>query len=239
MRARVAVATALLALTTAPSAYAGQKPNGQELWRAYPLKPKASATAATPTASAARTPARAPANGGGDGSWAPIALAGLAAAAAAGAAATLARRRRARAVAEPAPAAAAPSPRFTAHTAERLRAAVDIRLAREWPWPADSEGLWRCEIGPDPGALSARFRAIVHSPDDEPPRVLAVSATGPAGRDWQSAEPLEQAVNALAAQLEADGWDPVESGGDPHTRRFCWRREGAPHGRLRETAWSA
>src|SRR5437762_2018365 len=120
MRARVAVATALLALAAAPSAHAGQKPNGRELWRAYPPKPEVAAPRA----------------------------------------------------------AAEPAPRLATHTAERLRAAVDIRLAREWPWPAGSEGLWRCEIGPDPGALSSHFRAIVHSPDDEPPRVLAVSAAG-------------------------------------------------------------
>ncbi len=299
MRVRVAVTTALLALAAAPSAHAGQKPNGQELWRAYPLAPSptaaASRTATGATATPAATRSPAPANGGGGGGWAPIALAALAAAAGAAGVATFRRRRRAappspaaetpapvaavppaRAEAPaPAPAAAAasgrgeaprtgrfkprraaersrrfkPSPppaapparRFepSSRTAERLRAAVDMQLGREWPWPESSEGLWRCEIGPDQAALSARFRAVVHAPDGDPPRVLAVSSPGAAGGDWQSAAPLEQAVNGLAAQLVADGWEPVEGTGDPHTRRFCWRRDDAPHIHLEETAWSA
>jgi hypothetical protein len=139
------------------------------------------------------------------------------------------------------PPAAPPARRFepSSRTAERLRAAVDMQLGREWPWPESSEGLWRCEIGPDQAALSARFRAVVHAPDGDPPRVLAVSSPGAAGGDWQSAAPLEQAVNGLAAQLVADGWEPVEGTGDPHTRRFCWRRDDAPHIHLEETAWSA
>jgi hypothetical protein len=124
-------------------------------------------------------------------------------------------------------------------TAERLRAAVDMQLGRQWPWPEGSEGLWRCEIGPDQAALSARFRAVLHPPDGEPPRVLAVSSAGTARGDWQSAAPIEQAVNGLAAQLVADGWEPVEGTGDPHTRRFCWRHDRAPHVHLQETAWSA
>jgi hypothetical protein len=291
MRVRVAVTTALLALAAAPSAHAGQKPNGQELWRAYPLAPSPTATAsrtatgATATPAATRSPA--PANDGGGGGWAPIALAALAAAAGAAGVATF-RRRRATPAASPspggaeaptaAPVAAAPSARDEApgpartgrfkprraaersrrfkpspppaapparrfepssRTAERLRAAVDMQLGREWPWPESSEGLWRCEIGPDQAALSARFRAVVHAPDGDPPRVLAVSSPGAAGGDWQSAAPLEQAVNGLAAQLVADGWEPVEGIGDPHTRRFCWRRDDAPHIHLEETAWSA
>jgi hypothetical protein len=65
-----------------------------------------------------------------------------------------------------------------------------------------------------------------------------VTGTGPAGGDWQSAAPLERAVNALAARLEAEGWEAVEGGGDPHTRRFCWRRDGDPHTRLEESAWA-
>jgi len=327
MRARVAVTTALLALAAAPSAHAGQKPNGRELWRAYPLAPSPTAAASrTPTGGAApaatRRPAAtpAPANDGGGGGWAPIALAVLAATAGAAGVATFRRRGRAapapaspaaagagapapapvaavpqagaseapapapvaavpragaseapapppvapartgrfkpRAAAElrrrfkpsPRPPADPPARRFepsspaparATRTAERLRAAVDMQLGREWPWPESSDGLWRCEIGPDQAALSARFRAVVHAPDGDPPRVLAVSAPGPSGGDWQSAEPLERAVNGLAAQLVADGWEPVEGTGDPYTRRFCWRRDDAPHFHLEETAWSA
>jgi hypothetical protein len=292
MRARVAVVTALLVLAAAPSALADSKPNGRELWHAYPLKPDASASpAATSARTASATPAaaRTPANDGGGGSWAPIALAALAAAAgAAGAVALRRRKRRVRAPEEappaapqppaavpaqpPAPEAApgrrtgrfmprarprrfqpsarppaepaerrfAPSPPVRdTRTVERLRAAVDMQLGREWPWPEGSEGLWRCEIGPDKAALSARFRAVLHPPDGEPPRVLAVSSAGSAAGDWQSAAPIEQAVNGLAAQLVADGWEPVPGTGDPSTRRFCWRHDRAPHVHLQETAWSA
>ena len=80
---------------------------------------------------------------------------------------------------------------------------------------------------------------MLHPPDGDPPQVLAVSSATAAGGDWQSATPLEQAVNGLAAQLVADGWEPVERTGDPYTRRFCWRHDSAPHVHLEETAWSA
>jgi hypothetical protein len=299
MLARVAVATALVALAAAPPADAagGGKPTGHELWRAYPLAATASATASqSATGGAARggtprraaTPSPAPDRRGGGAPWLPIGLVILAAAAAAGLAL---RRRRAPDATAPAetaasaPASAVPVPqagartgrfrprapaersrRFTpsarpparpadrpahrfepsspgpvrdARTAERLRAAVDMQRGREWPWPEGSDGLWRCEIGPDQAALSARFRAVLHPPDGEPPRVLGVSSAGPASGDWQSAAPLEQAVNGLAAQLVADGWEPVEGTGDAYTRRFCWRHDAAPHVHLEETAWSA
>src|SRR4051812_13005113 len=97
MRARVAVVTALLALVAAPPALAGQKPNGRELWRAYPLKPHASATPAvtsTRTPSATPAAARTPSHGGSGAGWAPIAFVALAAAAGAAGAAALRRRRR-------------------------------------------------------------------------------------------------------------------------------------------------
>src|SRR3954471_14936196 len=228
------LAAAVLALVAAPSASAGRghpTPSGEELWQAYPLNPSPTATtaSATPTVSPAPTaaPARRPAPADDGPPLLPIGLAILAAgAAAAGALAIRRRRAPTPPPAKPAPVAVAPHPEN--RNAERLRAAVDIRLGREWPWPAGSEQLWRCEIAPESAALSARFRAIVHPPGGGEPSVIAASATAGAAPDWQSAAPLERAVAELAATLEADGWEPVAAGGDAQVRRFCWHGDGAP-----------
>src|SRR5262249_10807195 len=147
------------------------KPSARELLRAYPLEPTATATAArTPVRAAATatpaSPARAAATATpavtDDGGGAPLLPIALAVLAGGGARA-------------PAPPAAAPRPTAAQRlrdaagpaldrTAERLRDAAAIRRAREWPWPAGSEDLWRCEIAPDPASLSAHFRAVVHPP---------------------------------------------------------------------------
>jgi hypothetical protein len=263
---RAAVAAVCFALAAAPAG-ADQnkpKPSAGELLREYPLEPTATATAArTPTrAAATATPARAAApaaaNDGGGVPLLPIALAVLAAGGVAGGVFLARRRRRADlAPAPPAAAAAGSSPPATPasrpaaaqrlrdaagpapdRTAERLRDAAAMRRARQWPWPAGSEDLWRCEIAPDTASLSAHFRAVVHPPGGAPPIVIAESTAGPAGAaDWQSAAPLEQAVDALARQLETRGWQPVEGGADPQVRRFC--RSTPPRIHTEETAWTA
>jgi hypothetical protein len=262
---RAAVAAVCFALAAAPAgADQGKpKPTARELLQEYPLEPTATATAAgTPSRAAATAtpvksaaPAAPEARGGVP--LLPIALAVLAAGGAGG---LLVARRRRRADVAPAPPTAAPagsSPPATPasrptaaerlraaagpapdRTAERLREAAAIRRAREWPWPAGSEDLWRCEIAPDTASLSAHFRAVAHPPGGAPPIVIAESTAAPAAADdWQSAAPLEHAVDVLARELEARGWQPVQGGGDPQVRRFC--RSTPPGIHTEETAWTA
>jgi hypothetical protein len=100
------------------------------------------------------------------------------------------------------------------------------------------DGRWRCEIGLAAAALSAQVQAVVHEPGGGSRTVLAASPTGPGGPDWQSSESLDEAIAALAAELEARGWETV-TGGRPHTRRLCWPHEGDPFARPREALWMA
>jgi hypothetical protein len=231
---RAALAVVLFAFTALPAvAQADQKkpkPSADELLQAYPLEPTATATAAHATATATPRATATPApSGGGGAPVLPIALALLVAGAAGGVVLMVRRRPR------PAPAVVAPAPN---RAAERLRDAVDISRSREWPWPAGAEDLWRCEVSPDAASLSAQFRAVVHPPGGAPPVVIAESTAAPANAgDWQSAAPLEQAVAALARQLEAQGWEPIDTGRDPQVRRFC--RRTRPHLETQEAAWTA
>jgi hypothetical protein len=263
---RAALTAICFALAAAPAGADQQKPkpSASELLQAYPLEPTATATAATATptrAAATATAARAgataaPAAADGDGGGVPLLPIAIAVLAAGGAGALLVARRRRRGPVAPAPpvAAAAASPPATRpaaaqrlrdaagpapdRTTERLRDAAAMRRAREWPWPAGSEELWRCEIAPDAASLSAHFRAVVHPPGGAAPIVIAESTAGPASAgDWQSAGPLEQAVDALARDLEARGWQPVQGGGDSQVRRFC--RSTPPEMHTEETAWTA
>jgi hypothetical protein len=211
-----------------PIARAGERPrpSAQELWRAYPLTATATATAASgvrPTATAAMRGTRSQAaTGSGEVPWVPIVLAAIACAAVGG---VVARRRRpAEAAATTAP-PSAPSPPPAAEQPP------------QWPWPDGVEALWRCEIALAPAALSRQVQAVVLPPDGGSRPVLTATPEGRA-EDWQSSEALDEVVAALAAELEAHGWEPVP-GGRPHTRRLCWRHEGEPFARAREAAWSA
>jgi hypothetical protein len=238
---RVAAVVALVVGLAAPAvAHAAdrQKPSANELWRAYPLKPTVTATAsaASTRAAATATPRAAhPAAGSAHGtSWLPFGL--LALAGAAGVWLWLRfRRRRAAAPAEP---AAAPAPAATLW--RRRSAPPSARRPREpaWPWPEGLDDAWRCEIGLAPAALSARVEAVVHEPGGGSRTLLAASPAGPGGPTWQSSEALDEAVAALAAELEAHGWEPV-AGGRPHTRRLCWPHAGDPFARAEEAAWTA
>jgi hypothetical protein len=242
---RVAVLVALVAaLAVPPVAPAAdkQKPSARELWQTYPLHPSptAAGSAAQPSATGApRRPARAPArHHSSSASWLPLAVLAVACAAAIG----LWRRRRTRAPA-PAPVQAAPAARRFAAAplwGSRRAEAAAARPAAvpEWPWPDDLAGRWRCEIGLAPAALSSQVQAVAHDPAGEPRTVLTASPAGPGGPDWQSSDALDEAIAALAGELEAHGWEPV-AGGRPHTRRLYWPHEGDPFARAQEAAWTA
>jgi hypothetical protein len=245
---RLAALALAAALAVPTSASADGRPSGKSLWQAYPLKPTATATSAAGDRTdfgtsepdlVVRAPA-APHGHAKPGGGVPLVPLGLAALALAGAAGFLVARRRRppRPPASPPPdgprlVPAGPPPHAApaTRTVERLRAAVDFRLAREWPWPEDTEGLWRCEIAPDAAALSARFAAVAHPPDGPPRELAAASAT-----DSRSADPLRDAVERLAATLEADGWEAVDAG---PARRFCWRHDEPPHALAEEAVWTA
>jgi hypothetical protein len=114
------------------------------------------------------------------------------------------------------------------------------RFARQPPWPEGTEGLWRCEIASDAGSLSSRFHAVVYQPSGGRGRAIAAAAastrTSTREPDWQSPEPLEQAVTTLAAALEAAGWEPVGRGAGWYAWRFCWRRDEPPLRRVESVA---
>jgi hypothetical protein len=243
---RVAVLVAIVVALAAPaSARAGDrhKPSANELWRAYPLDPTVTAAAsaahptATPTPTATPRPAPRPAAARHSGGtpWLPIGLAALALAAVA----ALALRRRTREE-PPAPARPAETPAPAATLWRRRSSPPRVRAPREreWPWPDGLDTAWRCEIGLAPAALSGQVEAVVHEPGGGSRTVLAASPAGPGGPDWQSSEALDEAVAALAAELEAHGWEPV-AGARPHTRRLCWPHEGDPFARAEEAAWTA
>jgi hypothetical protein len=223
--ARVAGVMIAVVLAGPSVAHAGQRPSAQELWRSYPLEPTptASASAAhptpTPTPRAARPPA---ARHSGGAPWLPIGLVALAL----GAAAAVALRRRRPGAPAPAP---APPPR---------RRVTPPPPPREFPWPGDIDGLWRCEVALAPAALSTQVEAVAREPGGGARTVLVATPSGPGGADWQSSEALDEAIAALAAELEARGWEPV-AGGPPHARRLCWRHAGDPFARAEEAAWTA
>jgi hypothetical protein len=236
---RVAAVVAIAVTLAAPAAAHAadrEKPSANELWRAYPLKPTVTATAsAASTTAAPRRAMRPPAARDSSGmSWLPIGL--LVLAAGAGAAVWLGVRRRARAA--PAEAAGPAGAAAPAGTLWRRRVAPRAPRERAWPWPAELDDAWRCEIGLAPAALSGRVEAVVHAPGGGSRTVLAASPAAPGGPDWQSSAALDEAVAALAAELEAHGWEPV-AGGRPHTRRLCWPHDGDPFARAEEAAWTA
>jgi hypothetical protein len=250
---RVAAGVAIVvALAAPPVARATDhpRPSARELWRTYPLSPTAKATASAAKATAtprrrAAPPSAAPRPG--RTSWLPVGLVALAIAAAA---VVWARRRRPARPETAAAPVARPPEAGAAATAALWRRRPDGSTpvlswsprkpprVREWPWPADVDGRWRCEIALAPAALSAQVEAVVHAPGEAARTVLAASPAGPGGPDWQSSEALDEAVAALAEELEAHGWAPV-AGGRPHTRRLCWPHAGDPFARAREAAWTA
>ena len=244
---RVAAVVALVVTLAAPAAARAadrHKPSANELWRAYPLQPTVTATAsaASTTAAATATPRRQgraarPATPQHRTSWLPIGLLALALAAAA--AVWLRARRRTREV-PAAPSGPVAPPASPAALWRRRAALPAARRPREraWPWPAGLDDAWRCEIGLAPTALSARVEAVIYEPGGGTRTVVAASPTGPGGPDWQSSEALDEAVAALAAELEAHGWETV-IGGRPHTRRLCWPHDGDPFARAEEAAWTA
>jgi hypothetical protein len=243
--ARVAAGVAIVvALATPAAAHAGDRPrpSANELWRVYPLKPtvtataSAAGTAATATATPLRSKraARPPARHTRRTSWLPIGLLALALAAAA--AVWLRARRRTRGA--PAGPVAPPAPAATLWRRRPAPPAARRPRERAWPWPIGLDDAWRCEIGLDPAALSARVEAVIYRPGGGSRTLLAASPTGPGGPDWQSSEALDEAVAALAAELEAHGWEAV-AGGRPHTRRLCWPHDGDPFARAEEAVWTA
>jgi len=98
-------------------------------------------------------------------------------------------------------------------------------------WPQDTEGLWRCEIIWHGGYRRSRFEAVAHEPGSKRGEVI-----GRAGDfRWLFMDPPDAAVReypaavrALAAGLEAAGWEPAGRGPGWWALRFVWRRGGRP-----------
>jgi hypothetical protein len=108
------------------------------------------------------------------------------------------------------------------------------RFARHTPRPEDSAELWRCEIEWDAAPVS-RLRAAVYRPGHRHGRAIGVSSAVGSLRDGEpnpeDGECRTQ-VRALAAALEAAGWERTGRGADWFAERFVWRRDGAPPDRL-------
>jgi hypothetical protein len=96
---------------------------------------------------------------------------------------------------------------------------------------ASASSLWSCEIAWQPGQLRSRFQAVMAPPDSRARRVVAESK----GLRWPPTDvrkpptrELEAALGALVASIVAAGWEPVQSGGAWSEWRFVWRQEGKP-----------
>jgi hypothetical protein len=108
------------------------------------------------------------------------------------------------------------------------------RFARRPPWPEDTTELWGCEIEWDAAPVS-RLRAAVYRPGDRLGRAIGVSATleSPSNGAPDPQDPAcRTQVRALAAALEAAGWEQAGRGGDWFAERFVWRGDGVPPDRL-------
>jgi hypothetical protein len=127
------------------------------------------------------------------------------------------------------PVAPAPGAGGDAHPGPPAAAPPARRFVRE-PWPAATEGHWRCEITWRDGYLSAGFRAMAMAPDGG--RAREVGRPSPA-LPWD-ATPQERraAVDGLVAALSAAGWQPVGSGGPWYAARFVWSGSEPPPRKL-------
>ena len=83
-----------------------------------------------------------------------------------------------------------------------------------------------CSIAWKPGHHRSRFQAVISSPGDRRPRVVAESS----GLRWPPKDArnpptreLEAALASLVAKIVAAGWEPVQSEGSWTERRFVWR----------------
>jgi hypothetical protein len=105
------------------------------------------------------------------------------------------------------------------------------RFWRAEPWPADTEGLWRCEIRWSAGWVKSRFEAVAVAPGER--RGTPISVTDPI--KWMmKADPEPDSPEGRAAlaqlirELLAAGWEREGRGRHWYAQRFSWRRDGDP-----------
>jgi hypothetical protein len=100
-------------------------------------------------------------------------------------------------------------------------------------WPAEAEGLWRCEIRFDAGYSASRFTAMVQPPAGSDARSRVVARSEPLRWLFMSLPDAKvsehrSAALALARALRAAGWEVVGRGGGWYAERYVWRGEGEP-----------